>query len=331
MDRPSSDVRRDPCVAHFLSYLETERNASPHTLAGYRLDIRQFVQFLWGPEAGAPFAWKEVDKFAARRFLVGVQKAGSKAATTGRKLSGLRTFYRFLEREEYVEGNPFAGLRPPKRGRSLPDVLSVADVTRLIETPGRDLEKLKRKQKEKGAEAGAVRRARYAATRDAAILEVLYSTGARVSEVAGLSEEDVDLLAGVVKVRGKGKKERLCPLGRPACRALKTLQGLRDSMGLGTPGRQKARPVFLNFRGGRLTPRSMERIMIKYRTEAGLNRKLTPHTLRHSFATHMLDNGADLRSVQELLGHASLSTTQIYTHVTVERLKRVYEDTHPRA
>jgi integrase/recombinase XerC len=170
----------------------------------------------------------------------------------------------------------------------------------------------------------------YAAWRDAAILETLYSTGARVSEVAGIVESDIDFLGGVVRVRGKGKKERMCPLGNPACRALKRMLASGHAL-WPLPARTRNAPVFKNLDGGKITPRSIERMMKKCLIEANLNANFSPHALRHSFATHMLDAGADLRSVQELLGHASMSTTQIYTHVTVEHLKRVYEEAHPRA
>jgi len=322
---PAPSIRKDPSVSHFVRYLENERNASQHTISSYVLDIEQFVRFTWGADSAPPHRWERADRFAARKFLVEFQKAGKHASTTGRKLSSLRSFYRFLEREEYVDQNPFAGLRAPKRPRNLPEILSVDETARLLEAPMKMLEKAKVKE---GKAAGD--EAEYAALRDAAILEVLYSTGARVSEVAGLTENNLDLLAGVAKVRGKGKKERMCPIGNPAFKALRAV--IEKSHQLWPPAaREKGRHVFLNLRGTPMTSRSIERMMKKYLAEAGLSAEFSPHTLRHSFATHMLDAGADLRSVQELLGHASLSTTQIYTHVSVERLKNIYEQTHPRA
>ena len=321
------DASKDPCVAHFVQYLRNERNASRHTITGYLLDIGQFAEFAWEDRGKVPFRWAEADRFAARRFLVEFQKAGMQPATTGRKLASLRSFYRFLEREGYSDLNPFVGLRAPKRARGLPEILSVAEVERLLESPAKRL-----KRKQGAADASTKDRAdEYAALRDAAILEFLYSTGARVSEAAGTVEADIDLLSGIAKVRGKGKKERMCPLGTPAGRALRTLMAETRKMWADERGRATERPVFRNARGGRLTPRSIERIMKACLAEAELNPNLSPHSLRHSFATHLLDAGADLRSVQELLGHASMSTTQIYTHITVERLKRVYEDAHPRA
>lgn len=317
---------QDPRVADFVAYLRNERNASEHTVAGYLIDLSQFVRFKWGEGAQPPFRWDEVDRFAARKFLVQCQKAGRLAATTGRKLASLRSYFKYLEREAHISANPFGGLRAPKRARRLPDVLSVEEVTRLLEAPGRML-----RQSAKARTRTPEARRRYAAARDTALLEVLYSTGARVGEIVGLTERDVDLLAGVVRVRGKGKKERMCPLGGPACRALR--ESMRAAAGLWPNASPKgpARPVFLSLKGAPLGSRSVERFLKRYAAAANLDRRVSPHALRHSFATHMLDAGADLRSVQELLGHASLSTTQIYTHVTVERLKRVYEEAHPRA
>lgn len=317
----------DPCVAQFMAHLEHERNASPHTISNYLLDLAQFARFTWTVDAIAPFAWGEVDKFRARAFLVDSQKRGSEATTTSRKLSTLRSFFKFMEREEMVSANPFMGLKAPKRARKLPNFLSVDEINRLLAAPMKnwgEREPIKGDRERRMAE--------YAAKRDAAILEVLYSTGGRVSEVGGLTEQAVDMLTGVVQVRGKGKKERLCALGRPACKALKEAVNLRDALWPELGKRVRGgKPLFVNVRGDRLTTRSIERLLKKYLMTAGLNPSISPHALRHSFATHMLDAGADLRSVQELLGHASLSTTQIYTHVTVEKLKKVYDDAHPRA
>jgi integrase/recombinase XerC len=329
MEKPTQEsaadrIAADPAVAHFLHYLTDERNASRHTVSNYLVDIAQFARLKWSEAAGPPFAWKSCDRFAARRFLVEFQKAGRKATTSGRKLSSLRSFFKFLEREGRVEINPFGGVRAPKRMRSLPEVLSIEEVGRLIEAP-----ECIRRREAAGKQGGPSAAADYAALRDAAILEVLYSSGARLSEVAGGNEADVDFLAGVMKVRGKGKKERLCPLGNPACRALRKV--LEKSGALWAPAPRGQSPLFRNLDGKRLTPRSIQRMMKRCLIEANLNPNFSPHALRHSFATHLLDAGADLRSVQELLGHASLSTTQIYTHVSVEHLKKAYEKAHPRA
>jgi integrase/recombinase XerC len=322
----AAPIAADPAVDAYVRYLQAEKDASRHTVANYLLDIRQFIHFRWGLDATAPFPWEEVDRFGARGFLVAFQKAGSTAATTGRKLSCLRSFYRFMLREERVSVNPFSGLQLPRKPNRLPRVLSIPEVNRLLDAPQAwwSAERAKLSDKQRAW-------AEYAWQRDAAILETLYSTGMRIAELVGLSSRRVDLLSGVVSVLGKGKKERICPLGDPAARAIRRAIDARDAFWI-VRGRTGACPhLFLNRSCGPLTPRSIERMMKKYAGWAGLNLDSSPHTLRHSFATHMLDAGADLRSVQELLGHASLSTTQIYTHVSVERLKKVYEETHPRA
>jgi integrase/recombinase XerC len=320
-------IELDSHVAHFQRYLETEKNASVHTVSSYLADIEQFSRFTWGRAPQLEHPWASVDQYGARRYLVDFQKRGSQPATTHRKLASLRSFYRFMQREGYLEGNPFAGLRAPRRPSRLPEVLTVKEIESLLECPrGMLKSRFEGKTGKPGAED------QYVAIRDTAILECLYSTGARVSELAGLRMGDVDLISGVITVRGKGKKERMCPLGEPARRVLVELMENRAVVA-GDEGKSRggSGAVFVSLRGTSLTPRSMERIMKKYLAAAGLSARFSPHALRHSFATHMLDRGADLRSVQELLGHASLSTTQIYTHVTVERLKKVYEDAHPRA
>ena len=317
----------DPAIAQFVAYMEHERNASPHTVSGYLIDIAQFARDQWGADAFPPFAWGSADRYAGRKFLVGAQKSGKTATTTGRKLSSLRSFYKFLEREGHVHSNPFTGLKSPKRPRSLPHFLSVAETVRLLDAP---LAVWQAAEKPGGESERRI--AEYLARRDAALLEVLYSTGGRVSEVAGLQDGNIDLLSGVVQVRGKGKKERLCALGRPACKSVKASLDLRNLLWPDIGRRPRGeKPVFVNVRGTRLTTRSIERLLKRYLVAAGLNPGLTPHALRHSFATHLLEAGADLRSVQEMLGHASLSTTQIYTHVTVQKLREVYQDAHPRA
>ncbi len=319
-----STILMDPAVAGFMNYLSVERNASEHTVSAYTQDIQQFVAFIWEtPEV--PLAWRTVDRFQARRFLMEFQRCGSAPATTGRKLASLRSFFKFQEREELVTVNPFSGLRAPKQPRNLPNVLSVQEIDRLLGSPDRVYER--KVHAVEGRSPGALDA--YFALRDKAILEVLYSTGSRVSEAATLTEKDMDLLSGFVTVRGKGKKERLCPLGGPASVAVRAALACADAHWEGKS--KSAKPLFRNKRGEPITPRSIERMMKKYLAEAGLSSEFSPHALRHSFATHLLDAGADLRSVQELLGHASLSTTQIYTHVTIERLKRVYQDAHPRA
>ena len=320
-----SVVTTDPALDEYVQYLRVEKNASPHTVDNYLMDIHQFVSHAWGEGTPAPFDWPSITRLHARGFLVYFQKAGCKPSTTSRKLSSLRSFFKFMQREERIKTNPFSGLPLPKRERYLPDVLSVQEVGRLLDAPHQL--RVDPLQKPRGSEVFQD----YVAARDAAILEMLYSTGTRLSELTGLTDRQLDLIGGVITVHGKGKKERICPLGRPATAAMMACIKQRDVfMGaLGLTG--KAKSFFLNKDGGPLSNRSVERMMKKYLTYAGLNTGLSPHALRHSFATHLLDAGADLRSVQELLGHASLSTTQIYTHVSIERLKEVYDLAHPRA
>lgn len=317
------DVATEAGVAEFVQYLVNERNASEHTVSGYLRDIGQFVTYAFPDAApGDTLSWATPDRFAARGFLVAFQKAGCEPTTTRRKLSALRSFFRYLEREGRVETNPFAGLSGPRLKRELPDVMSVDEVTRLLEAPLQQLVACE-------GERPAALSVQYKAWRDSALMEVIYSTGGRVSEIAGLNRSQVDLLAGVARVRGKGRKERMCPIGKPALRALQRSLELAEA--LWPAAAHATAPLFFNRHGGRLTTRSIERMMKAYLPLAGLRADFSPHALRHSFATHLLDAGADLRAVQELLGHASLSTTQIYTHVSVERLKDVYRAAHPRA
>lgn len=323
---PRQSLADDPSVTQFVRHLRAERNASDHTISAYLSDIRQFCQQMWGANFLPPFPWKSPDRFAARRFLASFQKAGLAPATASRKMSSLRSFFRFMVREELVRDNPFSSLQQPKPRRRLPQVLSRDDMLRLLEAPAR----LRQRTREIPGQPVAAGFADYAALRDTAILEVLYSTGMRIAELCGLTDARIDLLSGSALVRGKGKKERLCPIGRPAALALQMALDARDAW-WGNEDRPRATAVFANRTGGRLTPRSVERSLKKYLAEADLDLAITPHVLRHSFATHLLDAGADLRSVQELLGHASLSTTQIYTHISLERLKEEYGKAHPRA
>jgi integrase/recombinase XerC len=321
-----AQVAEDAHVRDFMHYLDAERNASSHTTYNYLIDLSQFAALIWGDSAHRPYPWRDADRFTARRFMVELQKTGLSPASCGRKLSSLRAFYKYLVRESVVPNNPFAGLLLPKKGKRLPTILSKDEIERLLKAPAQIA------KEEPAPDQPRMRLfKKYATARDTAIIEVLYSTGMRVSELTGMDEKNVDPFSGTVKVAGKGKKERLCLLGNPAQRALRHAVELGDRYwaALGKKGKPPA--LFLSRLGARLTPRSVERLLKKYLDRAGLQRSYSPHTLRHSFATHMLDAGADLRSVQELLGHASLSTTQIYTHISVERLKEVYEQAHPRA
>ncbi len=303
----------NPLTRKFLTYLGHERNFSDHTIRSYTADLTQFLRFLTAdaepPEAMDDGAVcdriRSADLITLRGFLAELRRADYSRATIARKIATLRSFYKFLAREGEVQDNPVKVIRTPRQDKRLPKFLGPADVERLMATPkGKDLLSL----------------------RDVAMLEVLYSTGMRVSELVGIDLEDIDPIAEVVRVRGKGRRERLAPLGSYAVRALNRYLEARSRAEV-----HDEEAVFLNRHGGRLNVRSVRRKLAKYLALAGLDPSVSPHTLRHSFATHMLERGADLRAVQELLGHRSLSTTQIYTHVTARRLKEIYEAAHPRA
>ena len=311
----------DRYIRKYLDYITIEKNYSAHTATGYAHDLGEFVAFL----AGSPV--ERADLLILRRYLAELKKRELSKATLARKLAALRSFFRFLTREGYLLKNPATFLKGPKREKHLPVVLNERDLAHLLDfTPG-DLESSRAKAR-KVAGGAAARRAFW---RDKALIETLYSTGCRVSEVVGLDEADVDFIAGLVKVMGKGKKERLVPIGEKALLAVRRYLVERQSGGHGT----SAKALFLNHSGhktgSRLSVRSVRRILNRRFQEAALSGKVSPHSLRHSFATHLLDRGADLRSVQELLGHENISTTAIYTHVSSERLKNVYDKTHPRA
>ena len=300
----------------FVNYLESERNFSAHTLRAYMGDLAQFCRYLAHGPAGldedAPTTELDVSLLARagrndiRAFLGHVQTRGASPRTSARKLAAIRAAYRFYLRNGGLADNPAQTLRSPKRGRALPDVLSIPEVTALLEAPDQN-EPL--------------------GLRDRALLETLYSTGMRAAECAGLTLRDVDLIGGTVRIFGKRRKERVGHLGRYAVDALNDYLQVRADLGRPTHDR-----AFVNWRGGPLTTRSVQRVVEKYvRAVLPDRREVSPHTLRHTFATHLLDGGADLRAVQELLGHASLSSTQIYTHVSLDRLRDVYRQAHPHA
>ena len=298
-------------ITEFVAFLSKERNDSPHTVRAYERDVASFAAFCGRFYAG-PWSWAGVDRLAIRGFLGALQQQGLGKRSIARALSALRTFYRFLNITRGIEVNPAKAARTPKLGRALPTYLDRAEVALLF--------------------AGAERRAAaggFKQARDLAMLEVFYSAGVRLSELAGLNEPDVDLVSDQVKVRGKGRKERIVPIGGPAGTALRRYYRHRDALLAAKAGDRRA--IFLNQRGQRLTPRGVQLAMKELFGDLARGRELHVHALRHSFATHLLDAGADLRAVQELLGHASLSTTQVYTHMSVERLKKVYHRAHPRA
>ncbi len=305
----------------FHRYLKTERQASPHTIAGYLRDLRQFGEIIAGDPDYA--AWDTVTPDEARTYLAALFARGEAKSSIQRKLSSLRSFYRFLLREEKIDTSPFAALAAPRKDRKLPEILSVSGIDRLTAAVHTHWQE--------AAAAGTARdeaSAAFAAARDLAMIELLYSAGMRISEAVSLNYADLDLAGGIVRVHGKGKKERLGLLGHPAAEAIRRYLPLRRHTGA---GRAPEDPVFVNLRGGRLTARSFQRALKPYLLRAGLPPDITPHKLRHSFATHMLDAGADLRSIQEMLGHEELSTTQIYTHVSSARMKETYRRAHPRS
>jgi integrase/recombinase XerC len=300
-------------AADFLRYLETERNDSPHTVKAYGRDLAAFTAFLDGFYGGAPWTWAGVDRLAIRGFLADGSRRGWSKRTMARALSAVRAFYRFLNLHHGVEVNPAREASLPKLEKRLPGYLDRGAMDRLFAL----------------AEARA-KDDTFRSTRDRAILELFYSTGMRLSELVGLNLEDLDLVSDQARVRGKGKKERLLPVGRPAVTALRNYYLRRDEA-TRRLGAAERRAVFVSERGRRLTPRAVQLAVRRLMDAVSEGQKVSTHSLRHSFATHLLDAGADLRAVQELLGHASLSTTQIYTHTSVERLKKVYYQAHPRA
>jgi integrase/recombinase XerC len=294
-------------IARFLQYLKVERNASELTIKSYREDLEALVEYLTELE-GRPPAPSAVGTVELRGYVAALHEAGYAKTTIARRLASLRSFFRFGQREGWTSSNPAKPLRNPRKARSLPHFLSTEDIGRLLAAPpARETQGM----------------------RDRAILEVLYSAGLRVSELAGLNASDLDLAGGTLRVRGKGRRERIAPIGSFAARALKEWIAVRRLSPREKSGPEG--PVFLNKFGRRLTTRSVGRMLEKHLRTTGLDRRTTPHTLRHSFATHLLDRGADIRSVQELLGHKSLVTTQIYTHVSTAGLRAAYERAHPRA
>ncbi|MFA6599725.1 MAG: tyrosine recombinase XerC [Candidatus Omnitrophota bacterium] len=291
----------DKWIKAFLEFLSAEKEASGHTTKNYHVDLREFCETLGAKEVA------EIGPLDIRAFLAVLKERAYSKSSISRKLACLRSFFKYLVRENVLKASPAAHIASPKRDKRLPRFLDLNEVTSLLEAPS------KQNWKEK---------------RDKAILETLYSSGLRVSELVGLNHDDLDVFSGLVRVRGKGKKERIVPMGGVALQAI--AQYLETKPPRDENGALK-KPLFVNRRGGRLTDRSVRRMILKYSKRIGLGKEVSPHMLRHSFATHMLDRGADLRSVQELLGHENLSTTQIYTHVTTKRLKEAYDAAHPRA
>lgn len=288
-------------VQRFLRYLEHERNAAALTIKSYREDLTSLAEY-FGERDVAQFTPQDL-----RAYVAALHEAGYAKTSVARRLASLRSFFRYCQREGLVTTNPAKPLRNPRPDRKLPHFLTTPDVGKLLAAPPKD---------------GGF------GLRDRAILETMYSAGLRVSETVGINDDDLDFAQGVVRVRGKGRKERFGHLGSHAVRALQQWMKVR-TLAPGLTGRKA--PAFTNKFGKRLTTRSVARLLEKYLKLTGLDLRTTPHTLRHSFATHLLDNGADIRSVQELLGHKSLVTTQIYTHLSTANLRAAYEKAHPRA
>ena len=308
----------------FLDHLRYERNVSAHTLRNYESDLQQFVDYLLPSEEKSPSNGKKrvaakrvepdlnhIDHITIREWLASLHSDHKKKSSIARKLAALRTFFQFLVREGLAEANPAKLVATPRKEKKLPVHLSVEDAVRFIETPDAETDFGKR---------------------DRAILELLYATGMRVSELVQLDLRDIDFNNKLLRVFGKRRKERIVPFGDPAAKALRNYLAVREKFLMNAPvTKRDAQPLILNYQGTRMTTRSVGRLVEKYiRLCAGIH-DISPHALRHSFATHLLDSGADLRDIQALLGHARLSTTQVYTHVSMEKLIEVYDKAHPKA
>jgi len=291
----------------FLNHLRYEKGSSSNTVSSYESDIEQFYEYIRGPEK-KPVDILQVDNLDIRGYLAHLSRLGLKKSSSQRKLASIRSFFKYLYREGAIDSNPAKLVATPKKDKTLPEFLSVDNAKLLVEAPTNS---------------------KLDGLRDHAILELFYSSGLRISELAGLDRQDVDLSEGFVKVTGKGDKERVVPIGDKAAAAITEYTQAFDAKA-GHPGGSDL-PLFMNKTGGRLSVRGVRRVVEKHVIATGLQGKVSPHTLRHTFATHLLGSGADLRSIQEMLGHASLSTTQKYTHVDLDRLMQVYDKAHPRA
>lgn len=294
-------------IKRYLLHLTFERNFSENTVKAYEIDLIQFNTFLeeqLGTEQVRP---KDIDRLAVRHFLAWLQREGLTKRTIARKLACIRSFLKYLCRERVIDHNPAVHLAIPKVDRRLPSFLDVCQAAEAMELPQRE---------------------DVFGLRDAAILEVFYSAGLRLSELVGLNVSSIDPVGEVVKVTGKGRKQRIVPLGRKALEALRPYMERRKEL---LRGKGDVEALFLNRSAGRLSERSVQKIVQRYLRLVSQAQQVSPHVLRHTFATHMLDAGADLKAVKELLGHVSLSTTQVYTHVSLDRLKKVYDRAHPRA
>ena len=288
-------------INNFIKYIKIQRGDSPHTLRAYKKDLKEFFNF-------AKIEPEKVDPMVIRGFISEQILKGKTKTTVVRKLSTIRSFFYYLYSEQILKMNPARVISSLKINRKLPNFLTVDDVFRLVEAPAED---------------------NFTAQRDRAILELLYSSGIRVSELCGLNLDDIDLKESLMKIRGKGNKERLVPIGQKAKEAIKKYLAIRQILRIKKNFPVEETPLFVNNRGTRLSDRQVRRIVAKYAKAIGILEKITPHTLRHTFASHLLMEGADLRVIQELLGHSSLSTTQIYTHIDLKYLTEIYDKSHP--
>jgi len=300
-------------IERFIDSLRSLKGYSEHTIRNYRSDLTRFLEYViqdrgLGEQGADPPTAESIDSRVIRGYL-GNLYGHCKRTTIARKLSAIRSFMYFLEKNDLLRGNAAADISTPKQEKYIPAYLPVDDMFRLLKGPDNE---------------------KPLGTRDLAILEVLYSCGIRVAELAALNLSSIDYGRRLIRVLGKGNKERIIPIGRQALRAVEAYLAATQFLRRRSPGHKKDDPLFLNVRGGRLTTRSIGRIVKRYGRECRLMTDISPHSLRHTFATHLLDGGADLRSVQELLGHVSLSTTQKYTHVSLDRLMAVYDEAHPR-
>ena len=309
-----SESGAEDLVAAFLTHLEKERDVSPHTVTAYAHDLAELRDVLARHLGSEQLDWTKVDRLALRAWLAHLSRRGLSKRSAARALSAARSFFRFLHRNDLVEANPARAVSSPKLEKYLPGHLDRTQVETVL-----------------AAAATRAQEGKFNDVRDLAILELFYSTGLRLSELRGIDRRDIDLLAGSVKVRGKGRKERIVPIGDPAQRALREYERVRDQLIAKVGPKADRVAFFLSQRGTRISQKTLHNAVTHWLSQVDEGAGLSAHALRHTFATHLLDGGADLRAVQELLGHASVSTTQIYTHTSVERLKQVYRGAHPRA
>lgn len=349
MNSGTPDIDVKEAIGKFLNYLQNERNASPNTITNYGSDLEQFLQYITLPKEsegrGAPEAKKhllprDVDHRLIREFLGQLHALGLQKSSVARKLTSLRSFFKFCNREELIQNNPAKLVATPKLPKRVPLVVPASELNLFLDQLGGPIRALpgRKSRRKAGAEKSSALAAqapvddsRVMLPRDRAIMELLYASGLRVSELIGLNDEDMDRTEQMLRVRGKGRKERMVPFGGKALAAMDNYWNLRAQLLAREKSKANSHAIFLNYAGRRLTGRSIRRIVNKYVKLAGVNWSLHPHSLRHAFATHLLADGADLRAIQELLGHASLSTTQKYTHASIRQLMEVYDKAHPRA